>query len=128
MARHDEVRSLIANIMQEVVHDVETESQLQPYEEEDLAGKTTNRSTEARIDIRARGFWTRQQDAFFDTRVTYPKANLLSRSEALLQLECHEREKKRQYAQRIATVDRGVFTPLVFFYFWNGQARVHKFP
>ena len=95
MARHDEVRDLIADIMQEVVHDVETEPQLQPYEEEDLAEKTTHHSTEARVYIGAHGFSTRQQDAFFDIRVTHLKANLLFRSEALRQLECHEREKKR---------------------------------
>ena len=39
--------------------------------------------------------------------MTHSKANLLSHSEVLHQLECHEREKKRQYAQMIVTVDRG---------------------
>ena len=66
------------------------------------------------MDIRARGFWTRQQDAFFDVRVTHPKANLLSRTMVNDQLQAHEREKKRQYCERINQVDRGVFTPLVF--------------
>ena len=51
---------------------------------------------------------------FFDFRVTHSKAGLLSCSEVLRQLELNEREKKRQYAERINTVDRGVFTPLVF--------------
>ena len=114
IARHNEIRDLIAEVLREVVHDVEIEPKLLPYADEDLTGKTTNRSVEARLDIRARGFWTRQQEAFFDIRVTHPKDGLLSGSDVLRQLESNEREKKRQYAQRINTIDRGTFTPLVF--------------
>ena len=113
-ARHNEVRDVLAGILQEVVRDVEIEPRLLPFQGESLTGRTANRSSEARVDIRAGGFWTRQQDAFFDVRVTYPKAVLLSRREALSQLSDHEREKKRQYAERINVVDRGAFTPLVF--------------
>ena len=109
-----ELRDIIADVMQDAIHDVEVEPTLLPYDREDLHGRSSNRSTEARADIKARGFWTRQQEAFFDIRVTHPKANLLSSSEVFRQLSNNEREKKRQYAQRINTVDRGVFTPLVF--------------
>ena len=62
----------------------------------------------------ARGFWSRQQDAFFDVRVTHPKASVLSRSEVLSQLKHHEQMKKRQYCARVNQIDRGTFTPLVF--------------
>ena len=68
----------------------------------------------------ARGFWTRQQNAFFDVRVTHPRPSLLSGSEVAGQLSQHERQKKRQYADRINQVDRGSFTPLVFA--TNGQS------
>ena len=61
-----------------------------------------------------RGFWTRQQDAFFDVRVTHPKANVLTVKEVQRQLEKIEQEKKRQYATRVNNIDRGAFTPLVF--------------
>ena len=88
---------------------------LLPYYSEDLNGRTANRSQEARLDIRARGFWTRQQDAFFDVRVTHPKASLLSRSEVLCQLKSHERMKKREYCDSVKHIERGGFTPLVFF-------------
>ena len=87
---------------------------LLPFEGEDLTGRTANRSTEARLDIRARSFWTRQQDAYFDVRVTNPKANLQTLSEVQHHLATHERQKKRQYGQRVAAIDRGSFTPLVF--------------
>ena len=97
--------------MQDVFHDVEVEPQLLPIQNEDLLGKTANRANEARLDIRTRGFWTRQQDAI---RVTHTKANLLSSSQAMSQLGVHEREKKRQYAERVNMIDHGTFTPLVF--------------
>ena len=56
-------------------------------------------SVNARPDVRARGFWREGQNAFFDVRITNTK---------------HEREKKRQYNNRIMNVEHGTFTPLVF--------------
>ena len=64
-ARHNEVRDPLAVVMRGVVQDVEVEPKLLPYQEEQLQGVTANRSVEAHVDIRARGFWTRQQEAFF---------------------------------------------------------------
>ena len=75
---------------------------------------TANRSVEARVDIRARGIWTRQQEAFFDIRVMHTRASLLSRSKVTSRLERNKGEKRRQYGERNNTVDRGSFTPLVF--------------
>ena len=92
---------------------METEPTLLPYEGEDLPGRSANRSAGARLDIRARGFWSSQHDAFFDVRVTHPKASLLSRSEVLSQLQAHEKAK-RTYCDRVNRVDRRNFTPLVF--------------
>ena len=113
-ARHNEVRDVICGIMKEVAADVQTEPTLSPYEGESLHGRTANRAGEARLDIRARSFWTRQQDAYFDVRVTHPKASLLSCQELRRQLEQNEQEKKRQYGQRVTEIERGSFTPLVF--------------
>ena len=72
---------------------VEIEPKLLPYEDEDLTGWRANCSTAARVDIRVPGFWTIQQQAYFDVRVTNTKASLLSVSEAYKQLERNEREK-----------------------------------
>ena len=113
-ARHNEIRDVLAEVMRSVVHDVELEPTLLPYEGEDLDGRGPNRSQAACVDIRAHGFWTRQQDAFFDVRVTNPKANLHTVSEVRQQLLDHEKQKKRQYLQRVVNIDRGSFTPLVF--------------
>ena len=118
-ARHNVLRDLLAAALGEVGSDVELEPRLLPLTDESLPFRTCNRDAEAQVDIRARGFWTRQQEAFFDVRVTHPKASLLSCSEVRSQLLSHERAKKRQYASRIIQVDRGAFTPLVFA--TNGQ-------
>ena len=100
--------------MRSVFREVETEPQLLPYAEEDLSGKTANRAPEARLDFKVKSFWTRDQAAFFDVRVTHPKSSLQTLPELQRQLERNEREKKRQYCQRVNLIDRGVFTPLVF--------------
>ena len=50
---------------------------------------------------------------FFDIRITHPKADLQCTKEVQMQLLVNEREKKRKYAQRISSVNRDVFTPLV---------------
>ena len=114
IARHNEIRNIVAEVLREVVTDVEVEPCLIPCDGEDIPFRTANRSAEAHLDIRARGFWTRQQDAFFDVRVTHPRAVLLSRSEVMSQLKSHEQMKKREYGARVNQVERGSFTPLVF--------------
>ena len=95
MARHNEVRDVLADAMWELLSDVEVEPRLLPYRAEMLRGKTANRLPDAHVDIRARGVWTRHQEAFFDVRVTHLKATLLSHTQVLHPLESHEREKKR---------------------------------
>ena len=92
--RHNDLRDLTARIVSEVCKDTEIEPKLLPLSGE-LHGRTTNRSNEARLDIRTRGFWERGQQAFFDIRVLDLNAcRFLYKS---LQ-QCHamnELEKKR---------------------------------
>ena len=109
--RHNQLRDLFGDTLAEVVCDVESEPPLAPLQGEAVSGNTADG---ARVDVRACGFWSRQQNAFFDVRVTHPRPSLLSRSQVMSQLADHERQKKRQYADRINRVDRGSFTPLVF--------------
>ena len=85
---------------------------LLPFEREDLPGKSANRSAEACLDIKARGFWARHQDDFFDVRITHPKASAQCREKILSQLREHERAKKRQYGARVTQIQRGSFTPI----------------
>ena len=68
----------------------------------------------ARLDVHARGFWDRQQSAFFDVRVCHPNADSYRELSPKQIFQLHENEKKRQYSRRVLEVEQGTFTPLVF--------------
>ena len=73
-----------------------------------------NHQDDARVDLRARSFWTAQQCAFFDVRVFYPHAQSYSSRSLPSLFASFENEKKRAYGDRITQVEHGTFTPLVF--------------
>ena len=77
--RHNDLRDLTAKILSEVCYDTEIEPKLVPLRGEDLSHRTANRSNEARIDVRAPGFWERGQQAFFDLRVVVKALDSQSR-------------------------------------------------
>ena len=65
---------MTASWLYEVCHDVAVEPPLQPLTGETIVPASANRRDDARADIHARGFWGRQQGAFFDIRVFHPNA------------------------------------------------------
>ena len=109
--RHNRVRDFEAQLLTEICNDVENEPPLQPLEGEIINGLT---GVNAKPDVRARGFWREGQNDFLNVRIT----NTSSESQRHLTSENiftkHEREKKRQYNNRIMNVEHGTFTPLVF--------------
>ena len=112
--RHNHLRDLTANMMSKVCKDNEIEPKLTPLSGEELQGRTSKNSSEARVDIRAQGFWKRGQQAFLNLRVFDPN-DCHYRNKPMP--ECHvmhEQEKKRAYNERILQIDHGTFTPLVF--------------
>jgi hypothetical protein len=113
-ARHDEIRDLLASEMRQTLRDVETEPRLAPLSGESLHPRSAIREDDARSDIRARGFWCRQQNAFFDVRVFYPLASSYLHRPISSLYHSTERAKKLEYGDRITQVERGTFTPLVF--------------
>ncbi len=113
--RHNSVRDLTATLMDEVCHDVVLEPRLQPLSGESLQGRTSNREDEARLDIRASGFWGgRFERAFFDVRVFNPKAPTNRNPTMASTYARHEKEKRRNYQQRVTEIEHASFTPLVF--------------
>ena len=112
--RHNELRDLTVKKLSEVCYDTKIEPIFVPLSGEDLSNRTANRSNEVRLDVRARGFWERGQQAFFDLRVFDPNTcRYLNKS---LQ-HCHvinENEKKRTYNERVLQIDHGTFTPCDF--------------
>ena len=111
--RHNYLRDLTARIVSEVCKDREIEPELLPWSGEELHGRTTSWSNEARLDIRAWGFWNRVQQAFFDIRVFDPNAcRYLNKSLQQCQ-SMNEHEKKRSCNERVLQVDYGTFTRLL---------------
>ena len=84
--------------------------------EEELAYKTETaiKSDDARADIKARGFWRRGVDAYFD--VSFANVN-----GKILQLDLdtatifakREKSKKREYGERVG-LEPATFTALIF--------------
>ena len=94
----------------EVCHNVATEPTLQPLNGEIFSYLTANTDAEARADIRARVFWSKSQDAYFDIRVFHPNASSYVSKPLSALFRTHEQAKKREYGQRIRDVEHGVFT------------------
>ena len=110
--RHNDLRDSLTDLLSDVCSEVIKELHLQPLSGEHLH-PSTNQEDEARLDIRARGFWSECQDAFFDVRVFFPHASSYSATR-LSSLYKHERQKRREYGQRVREIEHGGFTPLVF--------------
>ena len=102
--RH-KIRDITANWLSEVCHDVEREPPLLPLTGETIIPQSANRRDDARADIRARGFWGRQQSAFFDIRVFHPNAPSYRHTSIPAMYRRHEQAKKREYGDRIREVE-----------------------
>ena len=112
--RHNNIREFTAKLLTEVCPNVEIEPALQPLTGERLTSRNAISGDEARLDVRAQGFWgDRGQCAFFDVRVFNPLTPSNSRS-SINTTYRHESLKRRSYKQRVREVEHGPFTPLVF--------------
>ncbi len=111
--QHNEIRDITASLLTEVCHNVATEPPPQPLSGEILHHRTANKEDGARLDIRARGFWSGAQDAFFDVRVFHPNAFSYRSLSLQAAFRRHEQAKKREYGERVREVEHGVFTPLM---------------
>ena len=109
--RHNNVRNFEAELLAKTHTDVETAPTLPPVAGEKINGLNGDN---ARPHIRARGVWRRAQNAFFDVRVTNTNSQSQKHQTTERVLEKKEREKKRQYNNRIMNIEHGTFTPLVF--------------
>jgi len=111
--RHDNLRDLFVRLLNEVCTNVQAEPHLLNLSGEVLQYATAIRGDDARLDIRARGFWRSGQDAFFDVRVTHVNAESQRHLSTKTIFNNHQQEKKRHYNQRC--MDQGAtFTALIF--------------
>ena len=68
---------------------------------------------DCRSDVRVRGFWAKQQNAFFEFRIFYPFASSYLSTSLPALYRRFARERKREYEERINVVDAGSFTPMI---------------
>ena len=106
--------ALLTSLLSEVCKNVQVEPHLQPLDNEVMNLRSATTSSDARLDVKAGGFWSRGVTAFFDVRVTHvnSKTNQGKPTAAIFQEQ--ESEKKRKYQQRVLEVEMGSFTPLIF--------------
>ena len=111
--RHSESRDLPADLLKEVCHNTCIEPALQELSGESFQLRSANTEDEAHVDIRASGFWTPAQEAFFDVRVFHPSAPSYRTKDLTTLYKQHENAKKHEYGERIREVERDAFTPLL---------------
>ena len=116
--RHNELRDLEAQMLNLVCHDVEVEPVLQEITGQSLAGGGggANTAPDTRLDIHARGFWSRRDRVPHSLTYGCATQNAESYKDLTPQqiYRQHENEKKSVYASRVMEVKQTTFTPLVF--------------
>ena len=111
--RHDGVRNLLTSLLGKVCKNVEIEPHLLLLDNERLDLRSANTSPEARLDMKADGFWLRGAAAFFDVRVTHVNSKCNQGRPTRMVFKEHENEKKK-CQKRVLDAEMGTFTPLVF--------------
>ena len=76
--------------------------------------KSANKDDEARSDIKCYGFWSTMRQAYFDIKVISPLARSYAHMNPTQLYNLAEKEKIRQYRERILQVEHADFNPLVF--------------
>ena len=82
-------------------NNVEAEPKLIPLDNEQFRLQSTNRSPDARLDIKAGEFWARGVTSFFDVRVSHVNSQCHQNKATSDIFKEQEAEKKRKYQQRI---------------------------
>ena len=110
---HNELRDLTANILSKVCTYATIEPSLNELTGETLIYRSANTAADERLDVSARGVWTKGQRAFFNIRVFDQLGRRYQRQSFAHTYVSNEKEKKRMYNQRVLEVENGTFTPLV---------------
>ena len=110
---HNEIRNLTASLMSEVCHNVQIEPQLHPLSGETLHYRSAIQDDDARVDIRASGFWRCLYHHTLRVFNCFPASNRSSTLSTAFRK--HELEKCRAYEERIREVEHGGVLPPLFF-------------
>ena len=88
--RHDNIRDLLTVLLNKVCVDVQSEPHLIPIETETFNLRSANTNDDSRL---ARDFWTCEQRAFFDIRVTHVGSQSNKNRDTNTVFRQHELEK-----------------------------------
>ena len=114
--RHDGIQSILTSLLSKVCNDVDVKPHLLPIDSDVLNPRSTVTSPEVRLDIKAGSFWSRGETAFFDVCRTYVNSTCnQNKSTESIFLE-YEKDKKRNYQQRVIEVEMGFPPPLLFWH------------
>ena len=111
--RHNRLRDLFGELLDQVASEVLIEPPLEPLTGE-LLPSGTKTADDARLDIAARGFWQQYEMAYFDVKVFNPYAKSYMSQNLEAAFKMGENSKKRAYNTRVIRIEHGTFTPLVF--------------
>ena len=123
--RHNRVRDLEAELMTEVCKDVRIEPALLPLDTE--IDRSGNVAKQARLDVSGIGVWGSYERTFLDVRIVHPNAPSYANKSMDKIFEKHEKEKKRDYNERVIQVEKGSFTPIVMSTFGGMGVEAKKF-
>ena len=124
--RHNEIRDPTANLLKEVCPNTCYEPGLQSLNGEAFWRRTTNTEEDARLDIRADGFWTMAQGAFFDIRVFHPSVLLTVKRNCLLCTGCMRTPRRERVQWQDSWSRVGSFhISGAFHKVWNGKRVYH---
>ena len=111
---HNEIRNFIGGMISRVQNDVQIEPELQPLHDEQFHLASTLTADQAKPDVRARGFYSAGQQAYFDVKVLDPNAESYSKLPMKIVYDRAEKQKIQAYNDRIVNVEHGTFVPLIF--------------
>ena len=109
--RHNSIRNLEANMLREVCKDVKVEPELLPIGNSET--QSSNRADKARLDVSAVGVWSSMERTYLDVRVFHPNSPSYVNTSPQQLYTRHEKEKKRDYNNRVLQVEKGSFAPLI---------------
>ena len=112
--RHNRIRDVNADFLRQVCHNVMVEPELIPVESDSFQSVHGNRADKARLDIAANGLWGTFQKTMFDVRIFHPYAKTYEDQNIADVYLLHEKEKRRNYLQRVLQIEKASFTPLVY--------------
>ena len=112
--RHNEIRDVFANLMDDVCHDAQIEPTLQCHDREIFSSNSTTTDDDARLDIKANGLWgSNFNRTFFEVKIFNPHSKSCPKT-IKDAYKYQESIKRNKYEERIPETEHSSFNALIF--------------